>query len=264
MSKDLWGLVIDLEIHWGLSLTHFLFTKSRPALRIIPPTTMIGALAYPLARLAGWPENNSSAISSADRLRMALKGVYYRVVKGALVPHAEVTKVVWYKVREKRVVSDAAALQKIYAQPGTVLRVYYVFSIPLTVQLLGEEWEKMLVQAAWSITRLGAKESLVSVIGVVASSVDVIKVSETRTRATIPLDHVKSIKGDYVVSTVIDWRLANIGRYHGAPMTRVAQPLGPLSQPPAEAPIVRLREPIAYVVVGEPLIPWMESKNGEV
>lgn len=256
MQSDLWALTIDVETHWGLSITFFAPTKSSPALRVVPPTTIIGALAYPLARLKGWSENLSAKTSGADRLRSILEGVYYSVLSGSMVPHAEVTKIVSYKVREKRVISDAAAVQKTYTEPGTTLRLYYIFDTERAKGLLGGSWRSLLAEAAWGISRLGSKESLVSVVRVEEVGVEPVEMNRVETAATIPLDHVEELGGSYILARVVDWRSTGIGSYYGAPMVMVAQPLGPLGQPPQEGVKARLRHPRAYRVGDEYLVPW--------
>jgi len=259
-EESLYALLIDVELHWGFSLNHFLGTKSRPALRVIPPTTLIGALSYPLAKIKGWPENLGS-VSSADRLRKILISVHYSVIWGHLVTYAEVSKIFSYKVREKRIISDAAAIQKVYAMPGTTLRIYYIFS-NVAANMLGSSWETDLMVAGWSIVRIGAKESLVSVRDSRLMDVNVIEAKGFMdTKATIPMDSAKNIKGNFTVEEVVDWRKSGVGRYFNAPRTRIAQPLSMLGGPEKVKVLPDLS--FVYRVNGEILIPWIIASKGE-
>ena len=232
--KLLYGLVVDVELHWGITLNYFSGTKSKPVLQVIPPTTIIGALSYPLAKLMGKPENVGDA-SSAEVFKEIFVGVYYSMVKGALVPYAEISKVWFYKVRDRRFESDAVAFPRLYARIPTRIRLYYVVDMSRASRKLGSNWKKILESAAWSILRLGSKESIVSVVDVRASMVKELRgrdVGVVETSATIPIYNVKSItSGRYVLAEVVDWRSNRIGRYAEATMVRVAQPIGAYHTP---------------------------------
>ncbi|RLG79679.1 MAG: type I-A CRISPR-associated protein Cas5 [Thermoprotei archaeon] len=258
--KLLYGLVVDIELHWGITLNYFSGTKSKPVLQVIPPTTIIGALAYPLAKLKGEPENAGDA-SRAEMFKEVFTGVYYSIVKGALTPYAEISKVWFYKVRDKRAESDAAAFPRLYAKVPTRIRLYYVVDVSKASRKLGIGWRKLLEYAAWSIMRLGSKESIVSVVDVKTSMVkelDVRGVEVIETPATIPAYNAKSITGNYVLAEVIDWRKSRIGRYTEASIVRIAQPVGAYHTPSKvkveveETPVYLIETPSSV----EKLIPW--------
>lgn len=257
--KPLYGLTVDVELHWGLSLNYFSGTKSRPALRVIPPTTIVGAIARPLARLRGAPENADGGDSGAEPFKGMFVGVYYSVLRGALVPYAELSKVWFYKVRENRAKPDAAALPKLYAKVPTSIRLYYVIDAVQASKTLGEGWVRALEGAAWSITRLGAKESIVSVTAVTASPVKEVRAEGAIvTSATVPLHNADFVDGEHIVAEVIDWRKARMGRYFGAPTARVAQPVGVLHS--RSEVKVGVKGGVAYEVASpsgtERLVPW--------
>ncbi len=250
------ALVVNVETHWGLSLNYFSLTKSSPALRIIPPTTLIGALAYPIAKLMKWPENKGLR-SSAEIIRKGFLGVYYSVIHGTFIPYSEISKLVSYKVREKGIIRDAAAVQRMYSSPGTRLRLYYMCGD--LAGILGQAWEKILLEAAWSMSRIGAKESIVSVLDASLVEAEVVETSTIETGATVPMESVEEVEGEHVLAWVIDWRKTEIGKYHGSPMTLVAQPMGLLGRPARLR--ARLRKPLAYVVKGEELVPWATNRD---
>lgn len=257
--KLLYGLTVDVELHWGLSLNYFLGTKSRPTLQVIPPTTIIGALSYPLAKLKNIPENMGGEASSADMFREMFNGVYYSIIDGALIPYAEISKIWFYKVRDRRAESDAVAFPKLYARTPTRIRLYYVINAVSASRILGMGWRGIIEYASWSITRLGAKESTVSVIDVKTSIVKESKVEDTiTTNATVPLHNVESISGEYIVVDVVDWRSTRIGRYSNATMVRIAQPMGTYHTPSMVEVDVRGR--VVYEINTpsgvERLVPW--------
>ncbi len=258
--KLLYGLVADVELHWGITLNYFSGTKSKPVLQVIPPTTIIGALAYPLAKLKGEPENSGNA-SRAEVFKEIFVGVYYSIVEGALVPYAEISKVWFYKVRDKKAESDAAAFPRLYSRTPTRIRLYYIIDASRASRKLGMSWRKLLEYAAWSIMRLGSKESIVSVVDVRASIVKELTIKEVEvveTAATIPIHNVKSITGNYVLAEVVDWRKNEIGRYAEASTVRVAQPAGTYHTPSKvkveveDIPVYLIETPNG----AEKLIPW--------
>ncbi len=243
-------------IHWGLSINHFFGTKSRPALRIIPPTTLIGALAYPLARLRRWPENRDMYTSSSDRLRGMLRGVYYTVLTRDIYPftaYAENTKIMFYKDTAHMFYKDAAPVHKLYSVLPVEIEIMYLVDETSAESLLGPIWMETLEAAAASIARIGAKESHVSVDKVSIEDAE-ITVADGRvsTRYTVPIGAYQPplrVRGRYMVAKLVDWRRASIGEYLGKPGILVAQP--------------ETGEPVevegAYKVIkvgAENLVPW--------
>ncbi|MCE4599080.1 MAG: type I-A CRISPR-associated protein Cas5a [Desulfurococcales archaeon] len=248
--EGLVGLTATIELGWGLSINYYHSTRGRQSLHVIPPTTLIGALSYPLAKLMRWPET-SKGDSTASRLIGIIKGVYYSILQGALIPYTEIGKIWFYKVKTKEALSDAVGIQKLYSKPQTKIKIIYIVKVSEARKLLGDEWRRILTSAAYSITRVGSKESIVSV-----DSIDICKIGldgGDKTRYTVPLYNVEGIEGEYTISEVVDWRSSNIGGYFNAPTIRIAQPQGPLGSPTT----VRVApKHLMIEVCGEPVVPW--------
>lgn len=254
------ALNIIVETHWGLSINHFLGTKSRPALRIIPPTTLMGALAYPLARLNKWPENRGG-YSYAEHIRHMFKGIYYTVLsdKQTLIIYGENTKIYFYKEKSKGVFSDSVPFPKLYSVEPAKISIYYIIDEEKSREILGKEWKKQLLASAVSLTRIGAKESIVSVIGAKYLNVEIVNAKIFETRYTIPLDNidVRNISGRYIISKVIDWRKnVPIGNYFGKPTVLVAQPI--LYD---RSVTINQEIPYIYKVASDYLVPWIIEKH---
>ena len=251
------ALKVTLEVHWGLSINYFFGTKSRPPLRVIPPTTLIGALAYPIARMMNFPEVINGQ-SSAEKIKKMIKGVYYTIEEeyDPFIPYGENTKLVFYKVREKMIKTDAAPLPRLYSTIPVTITIIYLIDEEKAREILGDEWEKILLVSAASMIRLGARESIISVYSVGLHDARIRENTNgfIRTRYTIPLDSVKPMKisGNYRVAKIIDWRRTSIGDYVNKPTTLIAQPIpGPTGSE------VTIEEPITYIDVdGEALVPW--------
>ncbi len=259
------ALRVVLEAHWGLSINHFFGTKSRPALRVIPPTTLIGALSYPIIRMLNKPEVIGGG-SAANLVKSMIKGVYYAIDEkyDPFIPYSENNKLAFYKKREKILKTDAAPLPRLYSVVPVRITVIYLIDEDEAERLLGDRWEEKLLLAAASMVRIGARESIITVHSVELLDALITRVSGgiIKTRYTIPLDSVKPmrIEGNYRVAKIIDWRRTSIGDYLESPTTLIAQPT-----PKTNGGWVTVREDIPVIRVGdEYLIPWYTSITEEV
>lgn len=257
--KALW---VNAETHWGLYLGYFFNTKTRPYLNIIPPSTLIGALSYPLAREMGWPENLDYKTSSGERIKRFIVGVHYSITPppnaGGPAYYAETTKIVLYKHREKKIITDAAPMPAYYTIIPVTVDIVYIVDEIKAAETLGSRWDRRLLSAALSMTRIGMKESVISVNEAQLMKPRIREATTSiRTRFTIPLDAVRpiNIEGNYYVTRIIDWRRARIGDYMGKPTTLIAQPK------PGET--VTIKEPGLRImeVNQEYIVPW--SSRGE-
>jgi len=144
-----------VRLHWGYSVSYPTASKEKRATLIPPPTTLIGALSYGKFRGldASGDLKASPAISFVDKVRVAsarLEGqaTYIEDIVRNVVSYFQRGK----RKTEKRYTYNAIPTGKIYS-PGSLLKLVYVTSFP----------EDELRRLSWSITRLGAKEGLVSV-----------------------------------------------------------------------------------------------------
>jgi len=202
-------------------------TRSRPSFKIPPPTTIIGALSYPLAKIRGYSE--SGAIYTPALLASIVKGVYV-TISGPLIPYSSITKMWFYREEEKRIKSDAFAYQRIYLggtlKPEPPISLLYIFDPIKSEEKLGSKWMEELIISAWSMTRLGDKESIISVSNVEEGFADEIYTKESTTRFLIPLRENLKIEpldgGDIEVFTFYDWRYVKDPNLIGLPLINAA------------------------------------------
>jgi len=247
-------LKITLKPHWGFLINYFGFTKSRPAIKIIPPTTLIGALAFSLNLGKGEVYNDYSA---AEKIRRIFKGIHLKV-DTPLLEYNDLNRVVFYKVREKKIVSDAVAVGKIYSVPVGYLKIIYLIDRNEARNILGEEWFKELIVSAWSICRIGARESIVSVVDVEASKAEIIDDKFVKTSFYFPLraSDEQCLRGEFIIFNVIDWTSYPIGDYTLAPKIPVVFPYSESKMKSSEVETKLKKGYKAVNAGGDIIIPW--------
>jgi len=213
MSKTnlLFFLKIKFRYHWGYTVFKGGPSKSRTSYLLPPPTTIIGALAYGLRRTMKLPEEENE-FSGAESLRRATVSVNIRV-NGALSEFMDVSKIWWFREREKKMKFDAVALGKVYA-PSAIGEAIIVFDKTSLKEIVGENFLEKLVTSAYSVSRVGSRESIVNVENVSYGEPEKLDVSgEVETKHSFWRECAEKIVGDRVESKVIDFRATPIGDY---------------------------------------------------
>lgn len=210
-------LKIDCLLHWGWRLNLIPFSKSRPPLRVLPPTTLVGALAFPLNRALALPETYER-YSGAEWLRQLLKYVGYRI-DSPLTEYSDLSKISFY-YRKGEAKTDAVAVGKTYSlsssRPYGVTLCYIIDESKARFVLKGESMEKELLKAACSIMRLGSRESIAVPFRVSSGKAKLLDFKFGETGFSFLKRMVTSVEGSYIMSQVVDWELAKIGDYKNA------------------------------------------------
>ncbi len=205
-------LKVSVQPHWGYALRVVPFSKSKPALPVPPPTTLIGALAYPLNIMLGIPENNGE-VSGADRYRNLFISVNARI-DVPIIKYGDITRVFWYRKEEKTVQSDAISLEKVYSVSGEgSIDIIYVVDENEAERVVGDL--NILKLAAWGISRIGSKESIVSVKDVELRKANLVERDKIETDYYF-MGYAKLIKGDLISFDIVDFREYVIGDYVNA------------------------------------------------
>jgi len=223
----LYFLYVKIRPHWGFVSRLIPFSKSRPAMDFIPPTTMIGALSHALTGILGLCSENifidGVEVSRAEIFRSMFKSLHATRLKGGL--YSDLQKVYFFDRRRRIAKSDAVALEKMYVYDEVDL-VYLIDPI-IAEEFLGDEWQKTMRIAAWGITRIGQKECIVSAeyvdFGVAEPYENEIKTIDNyyfMTRYALP------IRGHYQLREIIDWTSTPIGEYRKAKRTMLCIPEG--------------------------------------
>ncbi len=255
MSKFFY-IKVGLNTHWGYSFRRTIFSKTRDSYLLPPPTTLIGALAYGLAKIKGLPEEVlikgvKDWASSSELLREELTSVHVRV-NSPLHHHSDLSRIWWFRKRERRSKFDAVALGKVYTSLSYSnephLDIIYIFNESTKDKI------KELIAATYSITRLGCKEAIVSVKNVNYGYAEVISDESVSTSYSFWLDLVDTLEGDVVIQEVIDYRVNPLGNYLRATYGRYVYPYNQLLKKPSIVKVKLRREVAKALKVGSEVV----------
>jgi CRISPR-associated protein Cas5a/b/c len=156
-------LEIELQYHWGFISQVIPFSKSRMAFKVPPPTTLVGALAYPLARILRKPETKdglSWANSLWGPIRWASAKVSHPIHKAV-----DISRIYWLHKAKNQVKTDAVAVERVYTiSKRPIINVVYMISRKDAEAFLGEKWDDLIYAAAWAMIRMGQKEGMITVL----------------------------------------------------------------------------------------------------
>jgi len=205
------ALTIRVEYHWGFWIRVPGTSKYQSTLPIPPPTTLIGALSYPLIKheaveLNGSPirgetlsihENPTSPAMILEKYIVAassylenLAMVWEDLNKYNTVLFHETTK----EKDEEKLAGGRRYLMKYRTGALPLGKVYYpnggltaTFLIDANIRdIVKGNLERELEKAAWEITRIGSKESIVSVIDVQLTTAKPMNEKRVKTKYYFP------------------------------------------------------------------------------
>ena len=225
-APSLYFLYVRAKLSWGFACRLVPFGKSRMTMKAPPPSTLLGALAYPLARSLDWSEvllGDGKEVSGADRVRKFVVSAHAKL-SSSLAVKADINRVFWFDrhPQRKEVKTDAIALERVYTSPVPGAResemelIYIVRSEPAS-RVLGEKWVPLLEAGGWSLTRVGQKEGLVSVEDVKLAEARVLEGNKVKTSFYFPLEACFSPpRGSWIQEFFVDPWKVGIGDYVGA------------------------------------------------
>jgi len=200
-------------------------SKMRNAFRYPLPSTLIGALAYPLLHIAGdrteTLEPKRNARSSADRIRPLIEWTTLKV-SGKPRVYGSILKI--NRLHRGSVESAVTSfpMAVMYGESDYTLTLLYLLNDDL---IRASEFSvKDFERAAWGISRLGSRESVVSVESVELGKGRIMEKEMAETAYAFPLTG-KKVQGNGVVQGVIDWK-EGIGNYSKARIIVMFYPEG--------------------------------------
>ncbi|MEM0054190.1 MAG: type I-A CRISPR-associated protein Cas5 [Candidatus Micrarchaeia archaeon] len=216
-------ILITFKPHGIIALRVSPQSKMRISFKHPPLTSLIGALAYPLFsedRYETLIDKDRKIRSKADELRKMLIGVSIHTINGSIMygPLFRINRL-YHKVAESAITS--LPLTVIYGNENYEYQVAYIFD----EQKLENYSIRDLERAAWGVSRIGSRESVVYVESVKSAKIELLRTNIAETFFSFPYDMTKSIQGRYDIEQVVDWKTTEIGDYSRSPRIRLVYPL---------------------------------------
>jgi CRISPR-associated protein Cas5a/b/c len=196
-------LNIEVEVHWGYSIKVASIGKSQPALYIPPPSTLVGAISLPLAKNRDMGETLSDGTTLFNTLslfkRVFVNSACKLIGKGTYWEDINRYIISLYQRPGRR--SDpnyrfnAIPTGKIFV-PHQKIRILYLIDEKASIEILGQNWQAEIIISAWEISRLGNKESIVSVERVSLNDALTVKNRLSATSFYFPNSAADIIDGD--------------------------------------------------------------------
>lgn len=202
-------LLARIRLSWGFAARLQPQSKMRLALKYPPPTTLIGALAYPFIRSKDNRvevlQRNKRTISAADSIRGKFIDVAASFSEEPLIYGDYLRIHRFYKGRVDKAIT-AFPVSLSYSSGKGIADIAYIT----------EKADKDLERAAWGITRLGSRESVVSTEFVYVGRAEEKVGNEVTTRFSFQLNSaIRIVRGSSSVIYAVNWRSAEIGSYEG-------------------------------------------------
>lgn len=180
-------------------------SKLRMAYHYPPPGTLVGALAYPLIHLK---KERKEIIYEGKKFKSAAEKVL-PFVKWATLSVSGRPKVYGTLLKVNRLYRGEVG-SGVTAFPFSLSYGEKEYRLTGVYLIDGESLKrhgytlKEVLRAAWGITRIGSRESIVSVESVESGSAKFEQANEAETRFALPLEN-KSIEGRGLLQSVVDW-----------------------------------------------------------
>jgi len=197
-------LLIQARLAWGFSIKRPFVSKGQPSYTTFPPTTLIGAISYPLAKIKGSGEliiKRGKIYSVAEEFKDIFKAA------SAIITQEKrdaPSGVYWEDINRYQILQFQKDVRRgdpmfrfgtvpsgKVMGPGSMVRIIYLVDEEEARNVLGSSWDQILIEAGYSITRIGSRESIVSVEKVDLGE-PVMMVNELCTRYPHPKDIIQT------------------------------------------------------------------------
>ncbi|MEJ5292440.1 MAG: type I-A CRISPR-associated protein Cas5a [Candidatus Methanosuratincola sp.] len=189
------GIRIEGEYHWGYWVRVPGTSKQQSAFPLPPPTTLVGALSFPLARDGALKETSTEGRFAGETLidiknknlnPRSAAAVFQGAVLGAAISLSD-RAIMWedinkyttlhFQTTTKDKAEEKAAGGRRYLdkyKTGAIISgkvfypkgkatLFYVIDEDAVARAIHPPWERRLEEACWGISRIGSKESIFSV-----------------------------------------------------------------------------------------------------
>jgi CRISPR-associated protein Cas5a/b/c len=204
------SLRVELQFAWGYSVKAKKVSKAQHAHSLPPPTTLIGAISKGLAKIQGKGEILFTGKKSASQA--AVYATFFKAASAFLISDTGGSpgigkywedpgryQILQFQKPTRRGLTEyrfgLVPAGKVYC-PSTKMIVGFLVDEDEAKKVLGADWDKTLLSAAYSTTHIGAKESITAVEDVTFGEAELIKNGEFETRFYLPADAVEVLSVD--------------------------------------------------------------------
>lgn len=266
-----------LKFHWGFISRWPAYTAAQPSTLYLTPTSLLGALAYGLAKLKGLPEVVRVEVGRGSRRRRGRRAKVPVHFYSSAVRALEYCSWVTYRVESElepnlglvetmdlSKVSLVLGVRRGNIYPGSPYlwgvqphgKVYSP-SLEVTVAYFAarDDVTSDVERAAWLITRVGSRESVVSVQDVRVVGARPASAEEVETAYAFPSSLAERVDGPHAVASLFvpsrEWYNLMVVRDVSKHAADFVIPLRPVRVRPSPASLIAADEDgEAYVLPG--------------
>ncbi|MDG6996721.1 MAG: type I-A CRISPR-associated protein Cas5 [Nitrososphaerota archaeon] len=162
-------LTFSAVFHWGHSTKLPAVSKAQPSLRLPPPSSIIGAVCMPLAREMGLGEviYDGESLSSSTAFFAKLFIAASARFRGSSCYWEDINRTLILQFQQPprrgnpNYTFGAIPFGKVYCS-GASIDFALLVDEATARDLLGDSWEGKIQLAAWQVSRIGSRESIVS------------------------------------------------------------------------------------------------------
>ncbi len=212
-----------IKLHWGFAVRVKGATASQPAFILPPPTTIVGAFAYPLARILDLSEDLPRGMrkTSISPIITPVFECFLKSTKGAtagldpdseagLVQHSELSRIIGFTYKtggqigetlKKHLFEAIPTIMPVQPMgssygPNSTLNIAALIDIDQLAKCLGinsEDVDSIGLKACHGVSRLGSKESIISVLEAAYGEPET-EDGETHTIGYVQASYIREIK----------------------------------------------------------------------
>lgn len=225
-------LFIRLRPSWGYALRMQPQSKMRAAIKYPPPTSVLGAIAYPFLHLnnerSEVVSNGREFMSSIQIMRNFVDHVSISLI-GEISVYGSYLKI--NQIYRGEVLSGVTAFPFVltYSSDDSFLDILYILKDGLK-----EDIFEKLERAAWGIVRVGSRESIFSSELVEIGDAVIRENESAKTRFSFEYMDKYEIDGDGTILSLVDWKSNIRGSYPELPHKLIFYPKGSVKVRTAE------------------------------
>lgn len=204
---ELYATTIGAKVHWGLSIRTFPASATQRSFTVPPPTTIAGALAYAHASTSNLNREYSDVEApyttyTAEFIReYGVRHVAVHVAEPLGGPTLQTIRYFTMPVQAPKTDVEAFSTSLKVAEMFAPIQVGYMACPLVTLTLVVLSDRPIPKRAAWSVLRLGSRESIVTVTSVAQVKASIERLAEGTTLHQVNTSYLAELatpEGSYI------------------------------------------------------------------